>query len=76
VHAFSQAGYADGSYQLIVQTYPSPVPAGGCPFYDADLDWAHDWLVPASLLFWHPGNAECVMAPDGSPWAMTLRGLP
>jgi hypothetical protein len=55
------AGYAQGSYQFVLQTYPAPVPAaaqarypqgpqrtsaGGCPFYDADLDWARNWLVP------------------------------
>jgi hypothetical protein len=49
------AGYPDGSYQFVVQGYPSTLPAaadirypgnkydryttGGCPFYDADLDW-------------------------------------
>lgn len=58
----SQAGYSSGSYRLVLQSYPSPVPraaenrypelddtrllVGGCPFYDADLDWARDSLVP------------------------------
>jgi lysophospholipase L1-like esterase len=55
------AGYAEHSYQFVLQTYATPVPAaaqarypqgpertssGGCPFYDADLDWARNWLVP------------------------------
>ncbi len=57
----SGAGYSSSSYRLIVQSYPSPVPRaaenrypeadntrlviGGCPFYDADLDYARDVLV-------------------------------
>ncbi|MFJ1588089.1 hypothetical protein ACIOC1_32805 [Streptomyces sp. NPDC088197] len=57
-----QAGQQDGSYRLVLQSYPSPLPdaarnrypargykrftTGGCPFSDTDLDWAHDTLVP------------------------------
>ncbi len=57
----SEAGYENGDYRLIVQTYPSVVPRAaearypeaspertsqGCPFYDADLDWARDQAAP------------------------------
>ncbi|MDH6580020.1 GDSL-type esterase/lipase family protein [Kitasatospora sp. MAP5-34] len=58
----STDGYADGSYRLILQSYPSPIPrssemryaesgwtretTGGCPFWDADADWARDSMVP------------------------------
>ncbi|HEX8972340.1 hypothetical protein [Oryzihumus sp.] len=51
------AGYADGSWTMLVQTYPSPIPAssafrysqsgytrqstGGCGFWDKDADWAN-----------------------------------
>ncbi len=54
-------GYTASQYRLVVQSYPSPVPrasearypetggtretVGGCPFYDADLDWARNTLV-------------------------------
>lgn len=57
----SGAGFSSSSYRLVVQSYPSPVPRasenrypeidntrtviGGCPFYDADLDYARDVLV-------------------------------
>jgi hypothetical protein len=56
-----QAGYRRSQYRFILQSYPSPVPrasktrypelggtrelVGGCPFYDADLDWARLSLV-------------------------------
>ncbi len=55
--AMTRAGYADADYQLVVLSYPSPLPSsnqvryqrdqprydvGGCPFFDADLDWAND----------------------------------
>ncbi|QMU70344.1 hypothetical protein [Streptacidiphilus sp. P02-A3a] len=49
-------GAQDGSYRLVLQSYPSPLPdaardrlpgpgvtrftVGGCPFSDTDLDWA------------------------------------
>ena len=55
--AMRNAGYADGSWQMVVQTYPSPVPAGaafrysqsgytrqstgGCGFWNKDADWAN-----------------------------------
>ncbi|MGN6635003.1 MAG: hypothetical protein ACTHJ6_06000 [Oryzihumus sp.] len=51
------AGYADGSWTMLVQTYPSPIPpssafrysesgytrqsTGGCGFWDKDADWAN-----------------------------------
>jgi hypothetical protein len=56
-----QLGYTRAQYRFVVQSYPSPVPRasetrypelgadrgaiGGCPFYDADLDWARDSLL-------------------------------
>ena len=55
--AMRDAGYADGSYTLAVQTYPSPIPngsgfrysqsgytrqsTGGCGFWNKDADWAN-----------------------------------
>jgi hypothetical protein len=57
----AESGYARSQYRFIVQSYGSPVPRasetryaetgadretiGGCPFYNADLDWARDSLV-------------------------------
>ncbi|MFJ3880331.1 GDSL-type esterase/lipase family protein [Streptomyces sp. NPDC090077] len=57
-----QAGYADSSYRIVLQSYPSPIPrgaenrytqsdwsrlnTGGCPFWNRDSDWARDSLVP------------------------------
>lgn len=57
-----QAGYADSSYRIVLQSYPSPIPrgaenrytqsdwsrlnSGGCPFWNRDSDWARDSLVP------------------------------
>ncbi|WP_316524329.1 glycosyl hydrolase family 18 protein [Kitasatospora brasiliensis] len=56
------AGYADGDYTVVLQSYPAPLPRaseirypgdhydryteGGMPFYDADADWTHDVLIP------------------------------
>ncbi|WP_234327210.1 GDSL-type esterase/lipase family protein [Streptomyces sp. NRRL WC-3742] len=56
------AGYAQGDYRLVLQSYPSPIPrsaemrypesgwsrsdTGGCPFWDGDADWARDTMVP------------------------------
>lgn len=55
--AMRRAGYEGADYTMIVLTYPSPLPTsaevryarddaryrtGGCPFFDADLDWAND----------------------------------
>ena len=57
----TQAGYSTSDYRLVAQTYPSVVPRAadaryaqgdprraieGCPFYDADLNWARDQAVP------------------------------
>jgi hypothetical protein len=55
--AMRNAGYADTAWTLLVQTYPSPIPAGsgfrysqsgytrqdtgGCGFWNADADWAN-----------------------------------
>ncbi|MGW4806224.1 GDSL-type esterase/lipase family protein [Kitasatospora sp. NPDC004272] len=60
--ALERAGHQPGSYRLVLQSYPSPLPdagrvrypgqkydrfiEGGCPFFDRDLTWAHDDLVP------------------------------
>ncbi|MCX5229573.1 GDSL-type esterase/lipase family protein [Streptomyces sp. NPDC006553] len=56
------AGYASSDYRIVLQSYPSPLPraaenrygesgwtrtnTGGCPFWNADADWARDSLVP------------------------------
>ncbi|MFG2822505.1 GDSL-type esterase/lipase family protein [Kitasatospora sp. NPDC048365] len=58
----ANAGYASGSYRIVLQSYPSPIPrtaenrypesgwsrtnTGGCPFWNQDADWARDSLVP------------------------------
>jgi hypothetical protein len=55
--AMRNAGYGDSAWSLVVQTYPSPIPAasgfrygqtgytrqsvGGCGFWNADADWAN-----------------------------------
>ena len=54
------AGYDDGDWQLVSHTYPNPLPSasgmrhsqvglsrqvkGGCPFFDADIDWLSGWM--------------------------------
>jgi hypothetical protein len=60
--AMRNAGYADGSWSLIVQDYESPLPTssgmrysqsgytrqstGGCGFWDKDLNWANSSALP------------------------------
>ena len=60
--AMRNAGYADGSWTLLVQNYPSPIPSasglrysqsgftrqstGGCGFWDADANWANATALP------------------------------
>jgi lysophospholipase L1-like esterase len=60
--ALSSARQKPGSYRLILQSYPSPMPRaseiryvegnwdrltiGGCPLWNVDADWARDSLVP------------------------------
>jgi hypothetical protein len=60
--AMRGAGHPDGTWSLIVQTYPSQLPrgarmrypesgftrmsVGGCGFWDADLDWADRTALP------------------------------
>ncbi len=60
--AMRNAGYADTSWTLLVQTYPSPIPrgnglrysesgftrqtVGGCGFWNGDADWANDYALP------------------------------
>lgn len=55
------AGSSDDSWSLVVHTYPNPLSPssamrlpqsglarqidGGCPFYDADLDWLTTWMA-------------------------------
>lgn len=61
--AMTNAGYADSTYKIIVQTYWSPIPrgnqfrysengwtrleVGGCEVWNRDADWANDTVVPA-----------------------------
>ncbi|MEV6159244.1 beta-propeller fold lactonase family protein [Nonomuraea sp. NPDC052129] len=61
--AMTDAHYADGSYRLVLQSYPSPVPlgdqnryhefsdsrfnVGGCPMFNDDSDWARNTVIPA-----------------------------
>ncbi|MGF1427352.1 RICIN domain-containing protein [Kitasatospora sp. LaBMicrA B282] len=52
------AGYADGSYQLVSQSYFTPFTpdirsndyatkvAQGCPAFPEDMAWGHNWVVP------------------------------
>jgi hypothetical protein len=56
----SQAGYSPSQWKFVIAGYSSPVPAaadvrysgsdrwwtGGCPFYDADFDWAKNTATP------------------------------
>ena len=60
--AMRNAGYSDGSWTLLVQNYPSPIPnasgfrysqsgytrqsTGGCGFWNADADWANSTALP------------------------------
>ncbi|MCI3930998.1 glycosyl hydrolase family 18 protein [Streptomyces sp. AN091965] len=57
----TDAGYERGEYDLVLSTYPNPLPSGaqmryddederyglgGCPFRDSDLNWARGELMP------------------------------
>ncbi|WP_180357385.1 glycosyl hydrolase family 18 protein [Streptomyces sp. TLI_146] len=58
----TKAGQRPGSYRLVLQSYPSPLPApanmryssenndrskkGGCPFYDPDINWTREGAIP------------------------------
>jgi len=60
--AMRNAGYADGSWSLVVQDYMSPIPngtgfrysqsgytrqsTGGCGFWDNDANWANSTALP------------------------------
>ena len=60
--AMRNAGYADSSWTLLVQNYPSPIPnssgfrysqsgytrqnTGGCGFWDNDANWANATALP------------------------------
>jgi hypothetical protein len=61
VATMRDAGYADDDWVLISHNYPRPLPPsaalryqqfgydrqikGGCPFYDADVDWLGTWIA-------------------------------
>jgi hypothetical protein len=61
VATMRDAGYVDDTWTLISHNYPAPLPpssqmrygqfgytrqvTGGCPFYDADLDWLGTWFA-------------------------------
>ena len=60
--AMFNAGYADTSWRLLVENYPSPIPPaasmrypnptdrigrGGCPFSSEDFDWLNNSVLPA-----------------------------
>ncbi|MFE5940742.1 GDSL-type esterase/lipase family protein [Streptomyces sp. NPDC056470] len=52
----SDAGYAPGSYKLMVHDYPNPLPdvpqlsnqrdLRGCPLWSSDIEWVHRQLIP------------------------------
>ena len=60
--AMSRAGYADSTYKIVVQDYPSPLTSGGsmrysesgfsrqrvggCGFWNADASWTNSTLLP------------------------------
>lgn len=60
--AMANDGYADGSYTIEVQNYPSPIPTssgfrysqsgytrqdtGGCGFWNTDANWANNTALP------------------------------
>jgi hypothetical protein len=60
--AMANAGYADTSYKILLQDYPSPIPngsgfrysqsgytrqsTGGCGFWNADANWANSTALP------------------------------
>ncbi|MHB1474569.1 MAG: SGNH/GDSL hydrolase family protein [Dermatophilaceae bacterium] len=60
--AMRRAGYADSTWSMVVQTYPSPIPngagfrysqsgytrqsTGGCGFWNKDADWANSTALP------------------------------
>ncbi len=61
VLAMRAANYADSDWSLLIQNYPSPLPPGGdiryiqpgwsrfnngCPFWNADADWANSTALP------------------------------
>jgi len=61
VLAMKSANYDDSDWSLLIQNYPSPLPPGGdiryiqpgwsrfnngCPFWNADADWANDTALP------------------------------
>ncbi len=59
--AMEEAGYGDETYTLLIQNYPAPIPSvagirygieqrwepGGCPIFDADVNWAIGSVLPA-----------------------------
>jgi hypothetical protein len=77
--AMRSAGYADGSWTLIVMTYPRPLATsagyryresgytrqsiGGCGFWNADADWASTTLNPAINATLVGGAADSGVSP-------------
>jgi hypothetical protein len=61
--AMANDGYADSSYKIVLQNYPSPIPTssgfrysqsgftrqstGGCGFWNTDANWADNTALPA-----------------------------
>jgi hypothetical protein len=76
--AMRNAGYADGSWSLVVQTYESPLPSGsgirysesgytrqstgGCGFWNADADWANSSALPTINNAVRNGAAQAAIA--------------
>ena len=74
IRVMRAAGYADDSWSLLIQGYPSAVPPGnlvrwgvgdrhlmgGCPFWSGDLDWVNSTVVPTlnSSVFGAADDAE------------------
>jgi lysophospholipase L1-like esterase len=71
-----ETGYAEGDYEIVVQTYASPVakrlrypyllrPLHGCPIRDGDAAWAHDHAI-------HDLNAMMIRAARQVPGVRVL----
>ncbi|MGH3375569.1 MAG: hypothetical protein ACRDP6_12580 [Actinoallomurus sp.] len=82
--AMTKAGYAPSSYTVVVQDYPSPIPAGagfrysesgytrqsvaGCGFWNKDADWAN-----SSALATIDDTVHGAVGDSGLPNAVTMR---
>src|ERR671910_2106847 len=76
--AMTKAGYGDGQYKIIAQTYWTPIPrsagfryaetgwtrqsVGGCGIWNRDANWAHDTVVAAMNGSVRDGAALAVQA--------------